>query len=429
MSRTRLLLPLGFAVLAVLVWVGPYSHLPPWNGLMATDIPVYAPIGQGIFDGRLPYRDLPLEYPPGAAFIFWAAALVPGDFAGGFETLMALAWAAAVAGGVVAARAAGVTLRRQIAVGGAMAVAPLLLGNLVQSRFDAVLTALLAWLVAAAAAGRFRWMWGLLAAAFVLKLAPVVLVPVLVIWHAHRVSGRAALRGLAGAGAGVAAVLVPFALLWPHGLWHVVEFHWRRPPQIESLASSYMLLLHNLADVPLSVVYSYGSQGLSGHGPSVIATLLTVATGVLILTVAGVFRAGLRRLRPGAEVRLLVSALACTMAVTVAGGKVLSPQFMLWLVPLALLVEGPFGVWAFGTVLAAMVVTHTWFPTRYWDLVALHHGPIWLLVARNALLVALVAMVWPRPAAYARPASHTLRPGADSDGTPDRAISARYLLD
>lgn len=429
MSRPRALLPVGFAVLAVLIWVGPFSHLPPWNGLMATDIPTYAPIGQGLFDGRLPYRDLPLEYPPGAVLVFWIAALIPGGFEQGFEVLMAVVWAVAVAGGVVAAQAAGVTLRRQVGVGFAMAATPLLLGNLIQSRFDAVLAALLAWLLAAAVAGRWRWMWALLAAAFVLKLMPLVLVPVLFIWHAQRVSGRAAVRGLAGSAVLALLVLAPPAVLWPDGLWHVVEFHWRRPPQIESLASSYMLLLHNLADVPLSVVYSYGSQGLSGQGPSVIATLLTVATGVLVVAVAVVFRTGLRPLRPGAQTRLLICALACTMAVTVAGGKVLSPQFMLWLVPLVLLVEGPFGAWAFGTSLAAMVMTQTWFPSRYWDLVALHSGPIWLLVARNALLVALVAMLWPRPAAFLRPASHTIRPGDDPIDAPDRAISARYLLD
>jgi len=45
----------------------------------------------------------------------------------------------------------------------------------------------------------------------------------------------------------------------------------------------------------------------------------------------------------------------------------------------------------------AMIATQLYFPVRYWDLVGLETPAIALLVIRDALLVALVALAWPRP--------------------------------
>jgi hypothetical protein len=271
-------------------------------------------------------------------------------------------------------------------------------------------------------------MWALLAAAVLVKVAPVALVPVLAVWHAHRAGTRAAARGAALAAGIVGVVVVPIALIAPGGLWGMVEYHLDRPPQIESLPASYMIVLHRLADVPLTVDTTFGSQGLTGSGPGIVASITTAVVVALVGVVAVVLANGLRRARPGSDARLVVSALACTMAVLVAGGKVLSPQFMLWLLPLGLLVSGPYGRWAFGTTLAALAATQLWFPVRYWDLVALEDPEVWMLVARNALLLALVAMAWPRPSAATHPPGRMLPDTSRSTGA-DRAVAARFLTD
>jgi hypothetical protein len=71
---------------------------------------------------------------------------------------------------------------------------------------------------------------------------------------------------------------------------------------------------------------------------------------------------------------------------------VLSPQFMIWLVPLVPLVLGRIGLAAGALLGAALVATHVWFPTRYWDLVGLQ--PVgWLALVRNGLLVALAVVL------------------------------------
>jgi hypothetical protein len=88
----------------------------------------------------------------------------------------------------------------------------------------------------------------------------------------------------------------------------------------------------------------------------------------------------------------LTAACAASVVVFVAFGKVLSPQFLIWLVPVALLLGGTIGVAAGVLFGAALVTTQLWFPSRYWDLVDLQ--PVgWLALVRNVLLVALAVVL------------------------------------
>ena len=124
------------------------------------------------------------------------------------------------------------------------------------------------------------------------------------------------------------------------------------------------------------------------------------------------------------------AAVAATLAAGLAAGKVLSPQFLLWLLPVALLVAGRYGRAALGIALAAMLATGIYFPHRYWDLVALETLPVALLLLRDALLIALVAACWPRPHIGERADGGPLgRPSEAAEGRAERAVAARYLTD
>jgi hypothetical protein len=85
-------------------------------------------------------------------------------------------------------------------------------------------------------------------------------------------------------------------------------------------------------------------------------------------------------------------ASAASVAAFVAFGKVLSPQFLIWLLPLVPAVAGASGLAASAVLLASLVTTQLWFPFRYWDVVALE--PVgWLVLVRDLLLVALYVIL------------------------------------
>ena len=82
------------------------------------------------------------------------------------------------------------------------------------------------------------------------------------------------------------------------------------------------------------------------------------------------------------------------MAAFIAFGKVLSPQFLIWLLPLVPLVRGRRGLAASAVFAVALVLTQLWFPYRYWRL-ALQQDAIasWLVFARDLVLLLLVAVL------------------------------------
>src|SRR5262249_55665346 len=112
-----------------------------YNEHQIVDTPIYERYGDEMRAGYVPYRDFGVEYPPAAlpAFVLPSLTADAGDFPAyrrAFEALMALCGALMV--GLVAiglARSGASTLRT--AAGAAFAaLAPLLLGSVILSRFD-----------------------------------------------------------------------------------------------------------------------------------------------------------------------------------------------------------------------------------------------------------------------------------------------------
>ena len=72
----------------------------------------------------------------------------------------------------------------------------------------------------------------------------------------------------------------------------------------------------------------------------------------------------------------------------------LSPQFLIWLIPVVPLVRGRRGLWAGALLLAALVLTQVWFPFRYFRLALdFEAGLSWVLLARDLVLVALALLL------------------------------------
>jgi len=362
-------------------------HVGFWHRNPIIDTPVYQGYGEKIVDGKVPYRDFPVEYPPAALPLFVLPALADDeDYGSAFELLM---WTCAVATIVLLAvtlSAAGAGTARLYTATAFAGIAPLLLGSVILTRFDLWPAALAAGALAALVSGRDRLGLGVLGLATAAKLFPAVLLPIALAWVARRRGPREAALGLAVFAAVIVAIVLPFAILSPGGVVHSLTAQLGRPLQIESLGAAILLAAHQLGLYDPTVVSTHGSQNLSGSLPDALAAVQTALQLVALVAVWLLFARG----RPDRE-RLLVASAAAVVAF-IAFGKVLSPQFLIWLLPLVPLVAGSAGIAACWVFAGALVTTQLWFPHRYWHVVALESAS-WLVLVRDLLLVALLAVL------------------------------------
>lgn len=347
------------------------------------DTPVYERYGDAIVHGgETPYRDFAVEYPPGALPVFAAPSLVAarGDFhryREAFEALMALCGAVAVA---LTARVAG-RLDAALFAG----LAPLALGPVVVSRFD-LWPALLSMAgLAAVVLDRRRLGALLLGAGVAAKLYPGVLVPLALVYVWRRHGRREAAVCAALAAGVVAACFLPFLVLSPHGVWSSLRGQASRPLQIESLGASFLLGAHQAWGLALEQTSSHGSDNLAGSLPRALALVQGVLAPLVLLAVWIAFARG-----EATRERLLRYSAAAVCAFVVCS-KVLSPQYLIWLIPLVPLVRRR-RAWLFFA--AALVLTQLWFPHRYLDLAyGFDARASWLVLARDLALVALLVVL------------------------------------
>jgi hypothetical protein len=406
------------AAVAVFAAVGVLATtVGPTSDTSVTDLPVYRSIAASIDRGQWPYEHNGTEYPPIALAPMWLAGQT-GDFDVAFGLLMlvaavAMAWSTvrlAEAGGGSGAVAAG-----------ALILSPLAVGAILRTHFDLLPVALTTGALLALARDRPRTGLALLGLGTATKLFPALLVPLVLVWLVTRGERRAAWQGTAIAAAIVVLIAIPFA---PHGLGRVVTFHLDRPVQIESTPAVIMRALDEgtVTGVP-GHPDRFKSQGLVGGSADAIAAVCAALALVAIAAAAVAARrlngvksffatSAMRQGEDVDSVRRLVLCAFATLLAFVALGKVLSPQFVIWLLPFAA-IAWAWREWApAATVSAAIVLTQFEFPARYWQLVDGDTGVIVLVGIRNALLLVALTSLLARlvaPARWRRPAAAATR--------------------
>jgi hypothetical protein len=383
------------AFVAVAVFVGTWTllHVGFYTHKQIVDTPVYQRYGNQIAHGKVPYRDFPLEYPPGALPMFALPGLAaPGHgqdvkpgFRRTFETLM---WMC----GAVALLAMALTLRALRASPWVpllfAALAPLALGSVILSRFDLWPAVLVAGATAALVTGRFRTGHALLGIGAAAKFYPGVLLPLAVAYTWKRRGRKEALVCLGLTVGMFALIFLPFVVLAPGGVWHSVSVQLGRPLQVESLGAAVLLVAHHVFGFGLAGETSHGSQNVAGAAADALGIASTVVQIAVLVWIWVSFARGL------ATGSAFVRASAAAVCAFVAFGKVLSPQFLIWLIPVVPLVRGRRGLWACALLLVALVLTQIWFPFRYFRLALdFETGLSWVLLARDLVLVALALLL------------------------------------
>ncbi|MBM9622052.1 glycosyltransferase 87 family protein [Streptomyces zhihengii] len=388
LTRTALLL----FVLGPLTFPGPD---------VTTDVSViYRGWYEVLRTGTFPLDDVTWQYPPAAALAILSPGLLPWlPYDTAFYVLVFLCDLLVL----LMLRAARRPGTAPWALWTWVAGVPLL-GPTVYARYDLMVTAVA---VAALLAGarRPRVLGALAAFGALLKVWPVLLLV-----GVER--GRASRRAWGTAAVTAAALTAGFALAMP-GATAFLGFQRDRGTEVESLGALVFHVARHLGWRG-EVLLNYGSVEFMGPYVGLVSTLaLALSAAALVWLLVWRLRA-----REWGPATTADAAFTAVLLFTVTS-RVISPQYLVWLVGLAAVClvrpETRMGRPAL-LVLAATAVTVLEFPVWFGHVVASDALGIGLLVARNGLLVAAAVVagrrLWRGPAA----APAGVSPAARADG-------------
>lgn len=231
------------------------------------------------------------------------------------------------------------------------------------------------------------------------KYWPALVLPTLA---APRSGRRAVIVTVAALG--TALGLVSLALGGWHRLWTPLDYQGMRGLQIESVAATPAMLAWGRGTDGYAVTFTrWRAYDITGPLADPMLHVATIASVIALVLVAGWWVLAWWRLRgrPAADgdAEALVWLVLATVGAFVVTNKVLSPQYLLWLLPAAaagLVVlrgraVGPLLGWTLG-LLAAAAITHEIYPRQYAYLLGRFEGTepiVYLLAARNLILLVL----------------------------------------
>ena len=343
-----------------------------------------------------PYTEFPCEYPPGAPLLFGAVRL-PFDglrpFSLAYGALVAVCiWVAALVMIRLVERQFG-DPRAPAFVALAFTVWVGLTGSFVVTTFDSVVVlfvalALLAWDF------RRNSVAGLcLGLGASIKLWPTFLVPILMLssLHAPRSVVLAAAPALSlGIGA-----LIGFAL--PHGivlamgtspadLFNYLMYYSDRPPEVESLQGNLLAIGQMLGITTVTHGFDFGSHNVMAANWRTLSQFFSLGFAVSYL---GALLCALQSKQSRKTEPFVMGFVVITL---ILGSKVFSGEYMIWMLPFALLAVGA-KRWG---VVTAYAIALIFLKFVYWNwnaVIAIEPFGTLLVILKNLACVAMACLL------------------------------------
>lgn len=401
--QQRLIVVGGFIAVQLLLWV--VLELVYYQSRPVTDTSIYYQYSSRVVNGLFPYSEFSAEYPPVAMLLFLLPRLASGPsydlYVYWFELEMLVFTCANV---VLIAAVVWKRWRNVSSIAVALGLYTLfsaMIGFLIAARFDIVAAFLILATLTAFIYDRRLVAWALIGVGMMTKVVPLFLAPLLIIAHYRRREKDWIFIGPVAALTAATLIALPFLYASAEGLARAFMYHAERPLQIESSWSTPILIM-SWFGYGLRMFSSYGSHNLFTPLSNFFATISGPVT-VFFLAV-GYWQfwkrtapSGNRAVEEGYFNDQLVRFAVATIIIFVAGGKVLSPQFLIWLLPLMPLIydsDRNYLLSLFGLIL---VMTQFEFPFFYGQLLALNPGMVILVAVRNLLLIWMAITLVRRP--------------------------------
>lgn len=312
MSQRRalglLVAALVVAHVAVAVWVGSADRWRSDTHRMRSDVANFQRLAA---EDGVPYRDFEIEYPP--LTYLAAEALHSSDY----ETMLVRLVVSQLALDLACAALVGFGWGRRATVSYLLVALPILRLELVRLDLLSVVLALGAMVLVQ----RKREVLGgvALAGGALAKLWPAALIPT--------IAGAGKVRGAVAAVVSGGIGLVTWAAVGGiDGVRQVIGFRGAKGWQVESLPGTLFLLVRES-----QLRYEAGTYRV-GESPAWVAWCFLLVAAAVVITVAILLE---RSRRDGLLVDEAATPAVVAIAATMLGASVLSPQFLIWLVPFA----------------------------------------------------------------------------------------------
>lgn len=360
-------------------------------------------VAKDILAGNVPYRDFTSEYPPLALLIFYLPALIVDSnpaygllFAGEMLLLdLAIVWFLADIASYVrlpVTRTLAIYTLLLLAVSPIMAV-----------RFDLLPAALVVAALWAFIKGKNVLAWAIVALGVTAKIYPIIIAPVFGLYLLRNRQFRTLAKGVAAFSLTMLACNLPFFLMNPEGFMGIITYHGERGIQCESTWASAILVYHILGGPPVMGVFDFGSWNLLSPLADSLAPIALPVTALLLLAIYGLFVWLLWKRTPptrynakGIDVdaaRFIIAYATVSIAVFMAGNKVFSPQFLIWLFPTVPLLNPKWQRVFIPLFVIMGLATQFIFPYKYSEY-TLFLTPFVLVTAmRNLLLIIFAVLV------------------------------------
>ncbi len=227
-----------------------------------------------------------------------------------------------------------------------------------------------------------------------LKVWPAAVLPAMLAWYWFRGDRRSTSWTLLGFGLAAGVGFGLYLFFAPVTPWDLLRFQGGRPLQLESIPASVIGLLAATGNVPMPAVsFQDFSYDLIGPAAQVGIQVLTIAGPIVLLATFAATAWAFRRSALGEpSLTRLAVGLAAAILALILSNRVLSPQYVIWLLPVIPFMHQGFRV----ASAAAFALTAATFPFLYDQLIRMELLPLAVLGVRNALFVCIwaAALAW-----------------------------------
>lgn len=314
-----------------------------------------------VLEGFVPYKDFVFEYPPMSMFFM----LIPRIFTSNYDTYCFLHAAFSVAFFAI-----GLLYLYKIAEKHALSkkrMAIIVLGVILFANYflvarnDVFPTVICIMAIYYFLEKRYTLVWILLAIGTMTKLYPSVLALGLVAYMIGNREYRNALMGVGIVAAVCLLISLPFIILDPSTAFAYLTYHSDRGLQVESVASSIIMVINIFIPGIITVEFNYGSDNIVGPIPDAIASVANMALAaafmIFIIAVIIHMRKDQKEGKETADPKLAVLICVAMLMLFITFCKVFSAQYIIWTMMLMIFAQfACFDTKSRDQMLAVMVV-------------------------------------------------------------------------